>query len=372
MSITLSGPRALGCAFVALALTSAPAAVGATATSPQSAIPAGAVVLDQFADGTRPQDERIATYAGWLAWSHRDPATGDYQLTVRTPAGQTAPAGVAERGLPFDVEIGPTSTGGVAAVYSRCTDVTTNSGCRIVELPLGAAAPTETTLRPPGGGSLHSPAVYGKRLAFLRTVAGGGTRHPDELFEWTAGAPRLDAFGLPRNTYTAAQLKNDPSLAKTQGATGQITSLSLTGTRVAYTRVAAVVDPITTSDAWVQSPHAAPQLVDRFNTGGAATGLRTYLSPTIADGSLYTFRQYADVGNSLVRYGLTTHTAAQAQLKFSTKEEYRVDSAVRDGSGVAWSITDGLAESGTTLVLFNPSVTWQPIARPRPAHLPAY
>jgi hypothetical protein len=41
-------------------------------------------------------------------------------------------------------------------------------------------------LNPPGGGSVHRPAISGHRLAFLRVRPGGGTRQPDDLVEWTS------------------------------------------------------------------------------------------------------------------------------------------------------------------------------------------
>jgi hypothetical protein len=374
----MNRPRTFGSVLVAAALAGTPAALAAAPTdqfqapTPESAVPTGATVLDEFTDANSAPNEVIAAGGGWLAWSHRDPATGAYELMLRTPGGQVTPAGVAERALPFDVSLGQTTGGGTAAVYSRCKSVATNAGCHIVELKLGSPTPTERTLSPPGGGSVHSPALYTDRLAFLRVLPGGGAAHPDAMFEWTFGSAHLQAFKLPRNAYTTAQLKADPGLRATDGATGQITSLSLTGTRVAYTRVAEVGD-LETSDTWIQSPGHAPQLINRFNTGGAATGLRTYFSPTIVDQSFYTFQQYADLGESFVRYSLVKNAAAQAVVKFSNTGYYRVDSAVRAGSGVAWSLTDGLGEAnGTTLILLKPSVAWQAIPRPHAAHLPAY
>jgi hypothetical protein len=374
----MTRPHALGCALAVLGLAATPVALAAAPTdqfqapAPQAAVPAGAIVLDQFTDANSAPDERIAAYAGWLAWSHRDSATGGYELMLRNPAGQISPADTGERGLPFDVSLGTTAAGGVAAVFSRCSDVAARTDCRILELPLGGPPQTQHALIPPGGGSVYSPALSGDRLAFLRVLPGGGTAHPAEMFEWTLGSPHLQALKLPRNSYTTAQLKADPGLKGSDGETGQITSLSLTGTRVAYTRVASLGD-LETSDTWIQSPGRAPQLIDRFNTGGAATGLRTYFGATIIGQSFYAFRQYADLGQSFVRYSLVKNAAAEAAMKFSNSDYYEVDSAAADQSGLAWSITDGLGETnGTTLILLRPDVTWQSIPRPHPAHLPAY
>jgi hypothetical protein len=79
-------------------------------------------------------------------------------------------APVAERASPFDLELGPSGSR-VAAVYSRCTDTLTLEGCNIVELSLGVAGASERTLAPPGGGSVHEPAIWKRRLVFLRRAA---------------------------------------------------------------------------------------------------------------------------------------------------------------------------------------------------------
>jgi hypothetical protein len=371
----------LGVAVAAALLATAPVASPAaqpTLPSPAAAVPPGAIVLDEFADAPNAPAERMATGGGWIAWSRPDPVTGAYELMLRAPDRKVGPAGVPERALPFDVAIGPTAAGGTAAVYSRCADVATNTGCRIVELDLPSGAPTEQTIHLPGGGSVHSPALYNDQLAFLRVVPGGGTRHPDAIFVWTFGSRHLQAFRLPRITFTPAELKADPSLSASDGDTGQITSLRLTSSlspaniRIAYTRVAGVAD-LTTSDTWIQSPGSAPQLIDRVNTGGASSGLRSDLEPTIINSSLYTFRQRADLGENYVRYSLVKHAAAQAEIAFSGLREYRVDSAVPDPAGLAWSLTNsGSRIDGTTLILLHPNVNWQSIPRPHAARLPAY
>lgn len=375
------GLRAIGAALAAIAL-GAPVAAGAPPGDPAAEVPPGAFVLDEFTNAPNSPPEQLAAGDGWLAWSRPDPATGDYALVLRSPGGAIRLAGVPERALPFDVSIGPTAAGGDAAVYSRCADVGTNTGCRIVELTLGTERPTEMILRPPGGGSVHSPALYTDHLAFLRAIPGGGPRHPDAMFDWRFGTPHLEAFKLPRNSYTPAQLAADPGLRASDGATGAITSLSLTsslsldGSRVAYTRVATVGD-LTTSDTWIQSPEGTPQLIDRVNTGLAASGLHTYLSPTIINRSLYTLRQYADVGETYVRYSLVKDTAAEADIDLSRPGDYRVDSAVPayipDPAGLAWSLTNSAGRSaGVTLILLHPNITWEMIPRPAVAHLPAY
>src|SRR5207237_3838711 len=62
----------------------------------------------------------IAAYGGRLAYSVLDHATGRYALVTRT-GGVTTPVPVGERGLPFDVDLGPGASGQTVAAYTRCT-----------------------------------------------------------------------------------------------------------------------------------------------------------------------------------------------------------------------------------------------------------
>lgn len=108
-------------------------------------------------------------------------------VLVGTTVWASTPAPIAERPAPFDVELGPSGSG-VAAVYSRCADAATARGCHIAELELGVAGATERTLAPPGGGSVHEPAIWKNQIVFLRHNPAGGSRRPDNLFAWSIGS----------------------------------------------------------------------------------------------------------------------------------------------------------------------------------------
>jgi hypothetical protein len=110
------------------------------------------VVLD-------PNGSFVTAYGGWSAWSRADATSGRYELVLRSPQGVISLPRVAESASPFDVELGPTSGSGVAAVYSRCANASSQTGCHIVELRLAVATATERVLAPPGGGSDHEPAI---------------------------------------------------------------------------------------------------------------------------------------------------------------------------------------------------------------------
>jgi hypothetical protein len=116
----------------------------------------------------------IAAHDGVVAWSARDPATDRYRLVVRAD-GVTAPLPIPTRSVPFDVDLGPTASGGVVAVYSRCRTDPPNSvqmvrgrGCDIYEYDFARA----TERRVPGvnstGASEAWPSFHRPRLAFAR------------------------------------------------------------------------------------------------------------------------------------------------------------------------------------------------------------
>ncbi|HEX4107794.1 MAG TPA: hypothetical protein VHX88_06640 [Solirubrobacteraceae bacterium] len=310
----------------------------------------------------------VVAYGGWAAWSSYDAASHGYALMLRSPSGSVAPAGVAERPAPFDVSLGPDAHGATVAVYSRCRQ----TACRLVELALGAPA-YERRLAPPGGGSDYDPAIWGGRIAFMRAHRGGGQRRPQDIFEWVIGARHLLSFPLPRNEYSAADLHAFPQLRQTEGVTGTIGFLALHGSEIAYTRVAPVSSPVTVSDLWTQRPGAAPRLIARITTGGAATAQRSFLSPTFAGGWLYAYREGGDQGSVWQRYRLAGPGLQQASgIAFGDSAFGLVEAVVPDAAGVDWTVDQ--AQNGlpaqptdTTLVQAQPSgIAWKSVKRPRP------
>src|SRR5580704_586588 len=170
----------------------------------------------------------VAAYGGWAAWSRWDSATSAYALELHSPAGAISTAAVAERGAPFDVELGPSGSG-VAAVYSRCSDTSTLRGCRIYELRLGVRGATEQMLAAPGS-SVHEPAIWRDRMVFLRRNPGGGERRPDNLLEWRIGSSDARSVTLP-----SSQGRGSSEAGRwPRGVTGAITGLTLDGGRIAY------------------------------------------------------------------------------------------------------------------------------------------
>jgi hypothetical protein len=321
---------------------------------------------------TRPTG--ISSYGSWAAWSRYDPTHHAYRLMVRNVNGEVSAMHVAESPQPFEVSLGPLPSNGVGAVYPRCANAVEHKGCRLERLAVESTDAGETRLPVPGGGSLFRPALWKDTVAFLRAVPKGGERHPVEMFEWTAGSKRLKALALPRNS--AAEVKGQPELRDTEGDIGKITALALNGTQVAYTRVAPWGE-WAISNLWVQRPGQQPELIDSIQTGGGAgSGTRTYLTPTIAGSWLYAYRQYheegltgADGNPAWIRYSLTTNTAQQAQVNFGTREGFAesegpLDAVVPLGAGVIWTLESFHEPADGARVLSLAGVKWKPIKRP--------
>jgi hypothetical protein len=123
----------------------------------------------------------IAAYGDVLAYSVLDPQSGQFRLTIRT-GGVATPALVAPRAVPFDVDLGPTTTGGVAAVYSRCarevlgggassadTLYGRGQGCDLYrfDLPAGPERRLDQASSPTA--SEFWPTIWRDRIAFART-----------------------------------------------------------------------------------------------------------------------------------------------------------------------------------------------------------
>ncbi len=322
---------------------------------------------------TRPTS--VSSYGAWAAWSSYDPTHRAYRLMARNASGAVTAMDVAESPQPFEVSLGPLPSKEVGAVYPRCANAMEHKGCRLEQLAIGSTGAHETRLPVPGGGSLFRPALWKDTVAFLRAVPNGGERHPVEMFEWTAGSKHLRSLTLPRNSLSAAA--RQPELVPTEGYIGEITALALNGAQVAYTRVAPWGE-WAISNLWVQRAGRQPELIDSIQTGGGAgSGTRTYLTPTLAGSWLYAYRQYhergltgADGDPAWVRYSLTGGTAQQAQVSFSNREgsgedEGPLDAVAPLGAGVIWTLQnspDPSREGARVLLLA--SAKWKSIKRP--------
>jgi len=115
-----------------------------------------------------------------LAWSARDPQADAFRLVVRS-GGVVSPAPVAPRAEPFDVDLGPTATGTIAAVYSRCTREVADGGasadalygrgrgCDLYRLDLDTGRERRLDQASSPTASEFWPTLWRDRIAFART-----------------------------------------------------------------------------------------------------------------------------------------------------------------------------------------------------------
>jgi len=108
-----------------------------------------------------------AAARGVVAWSAFDPGTGRYRLKLLRDGTVSTPA-IADRGAPFDVDLGRLTGGNVGAVYSRCADDEVRGGCDLHLFDLDAGRERKlTSVSSPSRSELH-PSLDGGQVAFAR------------------------------------------------------------------------------------------------------------------------------------------------------------------------------------------------------------
>jgi hypothetical protein len=306
--------------------------------------------------GLDPNGVSVAAYGGWAAWSRLDATTNSYALVVRSPRGTISLAPVVERASPFDIELGPSGSG-VAAVYSRCADSGTLRGCRIAEFNVSAAAATERALAPPGGGSLHEPAIWENRVLFLRRNSTGGSedpshpgRKPDSLFAWDVGSPKLHSLALPVSRGSRAR-------AWPGGLTGLITGLTFNGKQLGYA-TSNVVGSFGEASLWFEPLGGRPELIDQETSGAGNVCQPEFVSPVLAGRWLYAYLHACDPSGEVSFDRFTRYRRGdveRARSTFIRSGDEPISSVVPDGAGVDW------ANSGVQRLA---TIAWRKIASP--------
>jgi hypothetical protein len=148
-------------------------------------------------------------FGGVLAWSEYNSAADGYQLMARR-GGLTQALAVRVRSVPFDVDVGPDSSGHPVAVYSRCAHeprgsypmfYRRGSGCQLYEYRFDAGSERRLSVPVPRGSSAVLPSVWGSSLAY---TAGFGPRHEGrmpQLFIRTGRRAPIRVPGGPAGGY---------------------------------------------------------------------------------------------------------------------------------------------------------------------------
>ncbi len=312
-----------------------------------------------------PGGQSVSAYGGWAAWSRYDAATKQFSLVLRSPTGMLLLPPVPERPTQFDVELGPTEAG-ITAVYSRCANRTTLAGCHLYELKLGETQAGEHVLAIPGGGSLHEPAIWQGRVAFLRRNPAGGSedaahptaRRPDVLFVWKRGSATLQRVPLPAS-------KGERRAGWPRGLTGIISGLTLNGGALAYTTATGIKTSgfeLSMFTLWYQRLGQGSRLIDQITAGQANVCMPSLLSPTIVGKKLYAYLHLCDPSaanlDRWMRYDVQTRSAQRARFQFVSSSESSITSIVPDGDGAYWDSEDSIQKLD--------HVTWTGIGRPKP------
>jgi hypothetical protein len=141
----------------------------------------GPAVLATVADATP-----VSARGGIVAFSVRDPATGRFALTV-AEGGTRRALPVAQRGVPFDVDLGPDRRGRPVALYSRCRTeprtsddavpvYTQGRGCDLFRFSFASGRETRLGGVSTRGASEVLPSQWRGRIAYVRRV---GDRRPE-------------------------------------------------------------------------------------------------------------------------------------------------------------------------------------------------
>ncbi len=111
----------------------------------------------------------VSAYGGFLAFSAYDARTRRFRLMIRRPGARAEPLPVPARRVAFDVDLGPSSRGGVAAVYSRCRSERARRGCDVFRFEIDRGR-RERRLRSVSTrrGSERLPSLWRSRIAFVR------------------------------------------------------------------------------------------------------------------------------------------------------------------------------------------------------------
>lgn len=233
----------------------------------------------------------VDQFGGVTVWSA--PAAGGYAVMARSAAG-AVPLPIGPRAVPFDVDLGPDGSGGVVAVYSRCSiepmgsraaldrgifavpgpAYTTGKGCDLYRFDVASGRETKIASASTANGSEMLPSYWKGSLAFVRVYPGRKGRkgvYPYLYVRTASGRTRRliggarGMSGLPGptnldlNDRTVGFVWNTTTGAGTQGRSEvRVDTLAGPGRRIAHTSLDVV-------------------------NGSYAT----FLSPTVTSGSIY-------------------------------------------------------------------------------------
>jgi hypothetical protein len=192
-------------------LAAAAAAATAAAAAPATpAVSAAERTLAQVQTPTRTQSTGTTTafpvvdaYGGRVVWSDHDQAADAWRL-MQYEHGAVSAVPVTPRATPFDVDLGRGPDGGTSAVYTRCAKRLPRDepavvpgrhvryGCDVYRFDFASGKESRVGAVSAGGDEAW-PAIWGSRIAFVRTYPERGGRRGTTPYLYTrslhGGAP---------------------------------------------------------------------------------------------------------------------------------------------------------------------------------------
>jgi hypothetical protein len=273
----------------------------------------------------------IATYGGVLVWSAPD-GHGRYALMERDGAGTVRTLPVVSRGVPFDVDLGPTSGGTIYAVYSRCrTDPTWSGdqmppyeqgrGCDVYKLDLTTLAEQRYTKVNASDGSEYWPSYWKGQVAFARAYESDPSKPYIYVKTIASSAPSARQPGGSRGSGRSTPLQ-----------------LELYGTRLGFGWRYQGSEEAPAYDLRVDTVGAGHVRLDQTPGGGLSSTVLGW--PSFENGRAYWLRScVGDPGGCVTtrRFMMSNYTGTPTPL-VATSPAYA--QASERAGGITWTETD--------------------------------
>ena len=293
--------------------------------------PAAAVAQDPAPIAGIAVPTPIAAYGGLLVWSAPD-GHGRYALMERDAAGTVRTLPVASRGVPFDVDLGPTSGGTIYAVYSRCQvepawsgdqmpAYEQGKGCDIYKLDLTTLAEQRYTKVNASDASEYWPSYWKGQVAFARA------------YESDPGKPYI---------YVKTVASSAPSARQPGGSRGSGRStplqVELYGTRLGFAWRYQGSEEAPAYDLRVDTVGGGHVRLDQTPGGGLSSTVIGW--PSFENGRVAWLRScVGDPGGCVTtrRFMMSNYTGTPAPL-VATSPAYT--QASERAGGITWTETD--------------------------------
>jgi hypothetical protein len=304
----------------------------------------------------------VAAWAGTIAWSSFDRATGSYRLVVSAGGDAPRPLPVAPSPVPFDVDLGTNRNGSTYAVYTRCATPAPagapdarGTDCDVFRTSIETGRETRLDSISAPAWDEREPTIMRGGIAFVRREKHGG--RTQDVLRVAATAP-----GPPGTR----------ALVKTAVRDGALRDPELSADRVAFVRSGRgsigfgeqTLHTVTLRTLRLRTHYAA-----RSGGANAAAIAGLSVSDTLRSFVWARTNQGSGTGNRLVRLtisnGRLTYAAGSSRYVSTAWAGPALGAAVMNdgsGTGTCFANIDDPPELTACSVQITGPVTW--FARP--------